>query len=1137
MNDTIIGLDFGNHSSMLCFIEDVDSETKTGGNVHELLSPQHNGGIPSVYFYSQQRGMLCGYDAVSQRALPFQNRLRNLKRRLGETVVLDDKTVSVDEAITEVIQYCVRFANKQLLENFRKTTNLIALSYPVYYTFEQKQKLIGLAEKATLEDGTQVKVCGTIAEPAAAALDYLAMHGKFDKEATVMVYDLGGDAFKISLVGAYPKGRRNAFGDIYYYDILCYRRLRDVSGNVFDDEMTALLNEKISVELEGETLTAREADAVRKTAENAKIELSVMSAVNPEIVHEDDVLDIEVTREEFEDKIQSILKKTIRVTKNILRDHPDNKPDYIVLTGGSCEMPMVEAGLKKYLKEYADLIVKGRPALAVAAGAARYSVCEFGQTNGVLIENAAKPKSEKEKTSKTSNAKIEENRGTKPSVTSEDGKAKKPTPPKKSPKELYDEGEKYYYGRGVTTDYAKAMEYYRESAELGYADAQFTAGYCYAEGKGVTKSYEKAAEWYSKAAMQGHAGAQSNLGYCYDCGQGVAKDASKAVEWYRKAALQGQAKAQYNLGYCYYTGKGVTKSFAQAAQWFRKSADQKNPGAQYYLGCCYEQGQSVEKDVKKAAEWYCKAAELGHAGAQYKAAYCYEQGQGIKRDYGKAFQWYQKSANQSNAEAQYRLAYCYARGIGVAINAGQAAEWYQKSANQGHADAQYKLAYCYEHGNGVMQDHTKAVGWYRKAAVQGHADAQCNLGFCYSQGRGVSQNLVTAVEWYRKAANQGNAQAQHNLGYCYDQGRGVTKDYVQSAEWFRKAAIQGNSGAQYSLGLCYEQGDGVVTNEAEAIHWYKKASKQGNKNAKKNIRELKRKDGVFRLYALISAILMLFVCNGGALWEKLWSITPLGLGKATGISGFGYSMITFTVLTLLIYFVGLLFVYTVFDNERTVRSLLAKFALLLSVGMWYAGYGLSHLLVKITWGYYVFAMLLALIAGALMAIAMVFILFQLDINTGIYIFPNIKNLFDERCRKLDGRFIASMVFFHVGFCGFHALKNGMNVEDTWGNKIILGLLLIGGGMFSVFYAIKRIVAACAKYADRSDRKRKRTSEIVLFILTAVLTVAFFTANYVWNVFAENETLRMLTAPCTFTLPFVLFFRFIAIVAMNKKLKK
>ena len=65
-----------------------------------------------MFFYSKAAGTLCGETAVRGRAKPVQNRINRLKRHLGETMTLDGREISYDEAITEVIQHCVRSANK-----------------------------------------------------------------------------------------------------------------------------------------------------------------------------------------------------------------------------------------------------------------------------------------------------------------------------------------------------------------------------------------------------------------------------------------------------------------------------------------------------------------------------------------------------------------------------------------------------------------------------------------------------------------------------------------------------------------------------------------------------------------------------------------------------------------------------------------------------------------------------------------------------------------------------------------------------------------------------------------------------------------------------------------------------------------
>lgn len=378
MSKPIIGLDFGNYNSFPCFISDFDMNTKMGGTVHDLMPAKCRYGIPSVYFYSAKLGVMYGEDAMQRRAKPIANRLRYLKRHLGETAVLDGKTVSYDEAITEVIQHCVRIANKELQSGYQMTTNKISLSYPATYTCAQRQRLIELAEKAKLEDGTTVSVFGTISEPAAAALDYLAEHARSDKETTVLTYDLGGGTFDLALVSVYPKGRKNANGGIYYYDIINARGLGKLGGKEFDEIVFELIKSKLDDEL-----TTTELAALREEAENVKIALTTNTAAEPNFMHDGDYLGVEVTREEFERKARPLLMQTIDATRAILNDHPNQQPEFILITGGSCEMPMVERELSAALPQFKGRIIKHRPSRAIAYGAARYGAEEINRDPAV----------------------------------------------------------------------------------------------------------------------------------------------------------------------------------------------------------------------------------------------------------------------------------------------------------------------------------------------------------------------------------------------------------------------------------------------------------------------------------------------------------------------------------------------------------------------------------------------------------------------------------------------------------------------------------------------------------------------------------------------------------------------------------
>ncbi len=271
----------------------------------------------------------------------------------------------------------------------------------------------------------------------------------------------------------------------------------------------------------------------------------------------------------------------------------------------------------------------------------------------------------------------------------------------------YELGNSYFYGiNGKELDYAKALEWWRESAEHGNANAQYKVGICYGNGYGIERNDSLALEWLEKAApgltklaLQENADAQYHLGYCYEYGNGKELNDSLAKVWYSKAV------------------PGLTKL-----------AEQDNAVAQYLLGYCYDFGKGAAEDKQEAAKWYRKAAEQGHAVAQCSLGYCYANGEGVNKDEQEAVKWYIKSAEKGFAVAQYNLGVCYANGEGVDKDKQEAVKLYLKAAEQGNADAQCNLGVCYENGEGVTKDMQEAVKWYRKAAEQGDADAKSALG-------------------------------------------------------------------------------------------------------------------------------------------------------------------------------------------------------------------------------------------------------------------------------------------------------------------------------------------------------------------------------------------------------------------------
>ena len=98
---------------------------------------------------------------------------------------------------------------------------------------------------------------------------------------------------------------------------------------------------------------------------------------------------------------------------------------------------------------------------------------------------------------------------------------------------------KFYLGKEVTLNYAKAAELFKIAAEAGNSDAQFALGVMHQNGQGVPINYMDAAKWYEKAARQDNPNAQYLLGLSYKEGSGVAKDPAEAYKWMHLAAEQG----------------------------------------------------------------------------------------------------------------------------------------------------------------------------------------------------------------------------------------------------------------------------------------------------------------------------------------------------------------------------------------------------------------------------------------------------------------------------------------------------------------------------------------------------------------------------------------------------------------------
>ncbi|MDE6110950.1 MAG: sel1 repeat family protein, partial [Eubacterium sp.] len=503
-----------------------------------------------------------------------------------------------------------------------------------------------------------------------------------------------------------------------------------------------------------------------------------------------------------------------------------------------------------------------------------------------------------------------------------------------------------------------AFKLYMEAAEGedGIPDAMNIVGRYYKNGwGGVEKDINEAFNWYKKSADKGFASAQWNLALLYDDEETSYFDKKMALKYYELAAEQNDVSAQYKTGVYYYNGYGMDEpDFDKALKWFKKVADQDDHNAQYYIGLFYEFGKgSTEKDLSKALDCFILSAKQKNKDAikkvlefeEYddvnvlaKLAKLYETGEIVERNSAKTFelnqriadskdsspqtafyfgeyycknadvkdeakgiQYYQIAADKGYKPAIYELAIhkenpskeqfdlllqsaqgedgipdamnrvgkYYVSGWGVVQrNLSLAFEWYKKAAHKGYKRSQYNLAILYGTGiDGVIEkDENKAFKLYLESASgeDGIPEAMNMVGRFYENGWGnVEKDINEAFNWYKKSADKGYAPAQWNLALLFDSKKSPYFDRKMASKYLELAAEQGHIDASFLTGIYYYNGYGMDKPDIEkASFWFTKASEQGNIGAKQWLALMYEKGkGVEKSNAKVYSLFKEIICK------------------------------------------------------------------------------------------------------------------------------------------------------------------------------------------------------------------------------------------------------------------------------------
>lgn len=361
-----VGIDLGTTNSVVSVLE--------GGEATVIANSEGSRTTPSVVAFAKNGEVLVGQSAKNQAVANVDRTIRSVKRHMGTdwSVEIDDKSYTPQEISARTLQKLKRDAEAYLGED---VTDAV-ITVPAYFEDAQRQ--------ATKEAGqiAGLNVLRIVNEPTAAALAYGLEKG--DKEQTILVFDLGGGTFDVSLL---------EIGD-GVVEVIATAGDNELGGDDWDQRIVDWLVDKFkasnSVDLTKDKMAMQR---LREAAEKAKIELSSsqQASINlPYISIDEDknplFLDETLSRTEFQRITQDLLDRTKTPFNQVVKDADLSVSDidHVVMVGGSTRMPAVTE-LVKELTGGREPNKGVNPDEVVAVGAALQAGVLRGEVKDVLL--------------------------------------------------------------------------------------------------------------------------------------------------------------------------------------------------------------------------------------------------------------------------------------------------------------------------------------------------------------------------------------------------------------------------------------------------------------------------------------------------------------------------------------------------------------------------------------------------------------------------------------------------------------------------------------------------------------------------------------------------------------------------------
>merc|ERR1711879_90869 len=364
MGGKIIGIDLGTTNSCVSVLE--------GGEAVVIPNAEGNRTTPSIVAFTKAGERLVGETAKRQAITNPDRTIISIKREMGTDlkVSIDEKNYSPQEISAMILQKLKADAESYLGE----TVTEAVITVPAYFTDAQRQATKDAGKIAGLD------VKRIINEPTAASLSYGL--DKTDQQQKIMVFDLGGGTFDVSIL---------EIGD-GVFEVLATNGNNHLGGDDFDKLVMDFLAESFKsehgVDLRNDKMALQR---LKEAAEKAKKELSSTQTTNvnlPFITATADGplhLNVDVTRSKFEQLAKGLVEKTMEPTKKALKDAglSPSDIDQVILVGGSTRIPAVQEAVKKFTNK--DPHKGVNPDECVALGAAIQGGVLSGDVKDVLL--------------------------------------------------------------------------------------------------------------------------------------------------------------------------------------------------------------------------------------------------------------------------------------------------------------------------------------------------------------------------------------------------------------------------------------------------------------------------------------------------------------------------------------------------------------------------------------------------------------------------------------------------------------------------------------------------------------------------------------------------------------------------------